>query len=72
MRTIIEVPEATIRSLDRLGKQQKKSRAAIIRKAIDMYLEKEALPIPDSAFGLWKANAQDGLKYQEQLRSEWG
>ena len=69
MRTIIEVPDEVIRHLDKLGKHQKKSRAAIIREAIHLYLEKKELPKTDAAFGVWKG--KDGVKYQEQLRSKW-
>lgn len=71
MRTIIEIPEEVIRNLDKLGKQQSKSRAAIIREAIQLYLETRELRNSDAAFGVWRNKGKEGLKYQEQLRSEW-
>lgn len=71
MRTIIEVPEEVIRNLDKVGNQQRKSRAAIIREAIQLYLEGKELKNSDAAFGVWKSKGREGLKYQEQLRSEW-
>ena len=71
MRTIIEVPEEVIRNLDKVGNQQSKSRAAIIREAIHLYLENKELRNSDAAFGVWKSKGKEGLKYQEQLRSEW-
>ena len=71
MRTIIEVPEAIVRNLDKVGKQQKKSRAAIIREAIQLYLDKRELSGAEAAFGIWKDKGKDGVKYQGQLRSEW-
>ena len=71
MRTIIEVPEEILNSLDQIVKQQRKSRAAIIREAIHLYLDQKELPNSDAAFGVWKKKKKDGLDYQEQLRSEW-
>lgn len=71
MRTIIEVPEEVIRNLDRVGNQQRKSRAAIIREAIQLYLKTKELRDSDAAFGIWRRKGKEGLKYQEQLRSEW-
>lgn len=71
MRTIIEVPEEVVRNLDRVGSQQSKSRAAIIREAIHLYLENKELRNADAAFGIWRSKRKEGLNYQEQLRSEW-
>lgn len=71
MRTIIEVPEEVVRNLDKVGNQQSKSRAAIIREAIQLYLETKDLRDSDAAFGIWKSKRKEGIKYQEQLRSEW-
>jgi metal-responsive CopG/Arc/MetJ family transcriptional regulator len=71
MRTIIEVPNEVIESLDRVGRLQKCSRAALIREAIAEYLQQKSLPESDAAFGLWKKRGRDGLAYQESLRSEW-
>lgn len=72
MRTIIEIPQEVIRTLDRIGEQERKSRAAIIRKAIHLYLDGRALTESEAGFGVWKEKGIDGLRYQEQLRSEWG
>lgn len=71
MRTIIEVPDDVVRNLDKVGNQQRKSRAAVIREAIQLYLETKELRNSDAAFGIWKSKRKEGLKYQEQLRSEW-
>jgi len=71
MRTIIEVPKDVIRNLDQIGKQQHKSRAAIIREAISLYLEKTEVKGAEGAFGIWKDTGCDGIAYQEQVRSEW-
>lgn len=73
MRTIIEVPEALLQRLDQLGMREKKSRAAIIREAIKIYLERKDAGQAEAAFGIWqrKGKGKEGLAYQENLRSEW-
>lgn len=71
MRTIIDVPDNVIESLDRVRAAEKRSRAAVIREAIDVYLRAKATPETASAFGLWKAKSRDGLRYQRELRSDW-
>lgn len=72
MRTIIEVPEEMVRNLDKIGNQQRKSRAAVIREAIQLYLGTKDLRNAEAAFGLWRRKPREGVAYQEQLRSEWG
>ena len=71
MRTIIEVPDEIIRNLDQISAQQKKSRAATIREAIQLYLDERKTASSEEAFGLWKETAEDGLQFQERIRSEW-
>ena len=71
MRTIIEVPDDDIKHLDCIVKQQNKSRAAIIREAIRIYLESKTVDSDKSAFGIWKEKKVDGIHYQEQVRSDW-
>jgi metal-responsive CopG/Arc/MetJ family transcriptional regulator len=57
MRTIIDVPNEVIESLDRVRATEKRSRAAVIREAIDAYLEKKTAPEAEAAFGLWSQTA---------------
>ena len=71
MRTIIEVPDDDIKSLDRIVRQQQKSRAAVIREAIRIYLDSKAVDSDQSAFGIWRKNKMEGVEYQENIRSEW-
>ena len=71
MRTIIEVPDDDIKRLDRIVEQQKKSRAAIIREAIRIYLESKVVGSDKAAFGIWKEKKVDSIDYQEDIRSEW-
>lgn len=71
MRTIIEVPDDVVASLDRMSSREKRSRAAIIREAIAEYLQRTSLPPAEAAFGLWKREPTDGVRYQNDLRADW-
>lgn len=71
MRTLVDVGESQVRELDELSKQQKRSRAALIREAIDDYLAKRRSQREDEAFGLWGKRKVDGVAYQEKVRREW-
>jgi predicted transcriptional regulator len=55
-----------------MSRQEKRSRAALIRQAIDQFLasRQSSTGEPD-AFGLWKTHEKDGLEYQDDLRREW-
>ena len=71
MRTIIDIPDDAIHSLDELGTQEKRSRASLIREAVDGFLEKKSQPSLEAAFGLWKDAPKEGVRYQQELRDEW-
>ncbi len=70
MRTLVDLVDAQVQALDDLSKIEKRSRAALIRQAIDDYLAKRRARDRD-AFGLWGDRAADGVAYQEKARSEW-
>ncbi len=72
MRTIIDIPNSLVESLDRISTANKHSRAALIREAITDYLRTKSLSQADDAFGLWKHRKKEGLHYQNDLRKEWG
>lgn len=69
MRTIVDIPEATLRRLDALAKEQKVSRAELVRKAVEAFAGKEHSL--DRYFGLWKDWPVDGVEYQRAIRTEW-
>ena len=71
MRTLVDVGNTQIRELDELSKEEKRSRAALIRDAIDDYLAKRRKKREGDAFGLWGKRKVDGLAYQEKVRGEW-
>ncbi len=73
MRTLVDIPEKHLTDLRRIGEAKKRSRAALIREAIDAYVvanKPNTKPI-DEAFGLWKDKKIDSLEYQRKLRDEW-
>ncbi len=71
MRTVIDVPDELIDSLDQVGALEQRSRAALIRDAITEYLKVKSIPAAEEAFGLWKDQKTDGVRYQRSLRDEW-
>lgn len=71
MRTVIDVPEELIESLDQVGGSEQRSRAALIREAIMEFLKQKSATSAEVAFGIWKQRGVDGLSYQEEMRSEW-
>ena len=71
MRTIIDLQDQQIRELAILCQQTRLSRAELIRRAVDEYLQHHTPDRDETAFGLWKNRGEDGLKYQQRLREEW-
>ena len=71
MRTLVDVGDSQLHELDRLSKEEKRSRAALIREAIDDFLAKRLSKYEGDAFGLWSTRKVDGLAYQNRLRREW-
>lgn len=71
MRTVIDVPDEIIQSLDHVSDAERRPRAALIREAISDYLRKKSVPPAEEAFGLWKQRKTDGVRYQNDLRDEW-
>ena len=71
MCTLVDLGDSQVEALDRLAKRQDRSRASLLREAVDDYLGRHRLDDEDEAFGLWSKNAGDGLAFQEQARREW-
>lgn len=71
MRTLVDLGDTQIQSLDELSKKEKRSRAALIRQAIDDFLARRRGDQEGDAFGLWGKRKVDGLAYQEKARREW-
>ena len=71
MRILVDLVNSQIEALDRLAKRQDRSRASLLREAVEDYLGRHRPGDDDEAFGLWSKNAKDGLAFQEQARGEW-
>ena len=71
MRTLVDLGDTQLHALDELSKKEKRSRAALIRQAIDEYLGQRRDRQESDAFGLWGKRKVDGLAYQKKVRSEW-
>lgn len=79
MRTIVDLPEDDVKTLDMMGKRDDLSRAELVRRAVSQYLEAEkekSAGVLDQYFGLFKDDPDvfdglDGLAWQEKMRSEW-
>jgi len=71
MRALIDMNDAQVEALDTLAKRMRKSRAALIRAAIDDYLDRHRRAQVEDGFGLWGKRKIDGLAYQEKARGEW-
>lgn len=73
-RVLIDLSDAQLQALATLVQTEQRSRAAIVRDAIDAYLDRHihhAVGGSSGVFGLWKDRAVDGLEYQEAIRAEW-
>jgi len=71
MRTLVDIPEADLKKLNRLSKARKTSRAQLVRHAISDYLKAQKKDTLDEVFGMWKDRGIDGLEYQLKMRAEW-
>jgi hypothetical protein len=71
MRISVDLDDARIQALNELSKREKRSRAALIRQAIDDYLGGRRGSRQGDAFGLWGKGKMDGLAYQQKVRGGW-
>jgi predicted transcriptional regulator len=71
MRTLVDLGDTQVQALDELAMKDKRSRAALIRQAIDDFLAKRHSRQQSDAFGLWGKRKMDGVTYQEKARGEW-
>ncbi len=81
MRALVDIPDHQLEDLNAICTARKLSRAEAVRQALAAFIE-ENRPSREAAFGLWKGQSvylpgeteplpEDGLAYQEKLRSEW-
>jgi predicted transcriptional regulator len=75
-RILADLPDEDIERLDRLAREQGKSRAAVLREAVAAYNAQPALDGTnwiDQGFGLWARHglAVDPQEYERKRRAEW-
>lgn len=70
MRTLVDIPDKQIEELAAICDAKHLSRAEAVRRAIAAFIERNRAA-PSQAFGLWSDHQEDGLDYQERMRSEW-
>jgi len=75
MRTLIDLPDDQIAILAEMAREQKKSRAALVREGVEAliadYRKRRDDAALDAVFGIWKDKVEDGVEYQQRLRAEW-
>jgi metal-responsive CopG/Arc/MetJ family transcriptional regulator len=71
MRTLVEIEERHIRELDRIARNQKQSRSALIREAVSEFLQRRTGEARRDAFGLWQGQNIDAIEHQDKMRQEW-
>ena len=75
-RILADLPDDEIERLDRIAREQGKSRAAVLREAVSAYRAEPAegdLSWLDAGFGLWKRHGieYDPHEYERKRRAEW-
>ena len=70
-RILVDVSDDTLSKLNNLKKQHRLSRSALIRKAVDSWLQDQPRTKIEDVFGILKNNPVDGLNIQHKLRNEW-
>jgi predicted transcriptional regulator len=73
MRTLVDIPDEHVAELTQLAERENVSRAALVRQAISDLLAAKRRKRGDgiaAAFGI-RPDREDGLAFQERLRSEW-
>ncbi|HWE05936.1 MAG TPA: hypothetical protein VG274_04460, partial [Rhizomicrobium sp.] len=70
MRIWIDIPDRIANPLTEIGARQMRSRASVVREALNEYLSRHGGSDPHAAFGLWGKRGRDGLVRQRQLRAE--
>jgi hypothetical protein len=72
-RILADLPDEDIKWLDQRAAGQGKSRAAVLREAVEAYRAESRKEGFEKYFGLWERHGStvDGLDYERQLRDEW-
>ena len=72
-RILADLPDDDIRWMDRIAKDQGKSRAAVLREAVSAYRADGPQDWIDRGFGAWKDRDDigDSVEWQRRERASW-
>lgn len=72
-RFLVDIPDDDLARIDRIAKEEGKSRAAVLREAVAEYIAQGSKDWLEAGFGLWAKYgfSEDGMDYQNRLREEW-
>lgn len=72
-RILADLPEEDVKWLDALAVEQGKSRAALLREAVDAYRARESQDGIAKYFGLWARHGSqvDGLDHERKVSNAW-
>ena len=72
-RILADLPDEDIKWLDQLAAEQGKSRAAVLREAVEAYRAETPKDWLEAGFGLWARHgiAIDPHEYDRKRRAEW-
>ena len=69
MKMTISLPNEQAERLKALCRNEGISRAEVVRRAVDRYLERQRQR--DDVFGMWRERATESSAYERPLREEW-
>lgn len=72
-RILVDLPDEDIRWLDECAAQQGKSRASVLREAVQTFRAEASKDWLERGFGLWARHgiAVDPADYERRRRAEW-
>jgi predicted transcriptional regulator len=70
MRTMIDIPDALVKTLETAARIKKVSRAEIIRQSLEHDIKRIRQELFELACGAWKDHPVDGLAHQRKMRDE--
>jgi predicted transcriptional regulator len=70
-RILLDLSDEQIEALTLIVEAEHRTRAAVIRDAIEAYIAARKRNVGADVFGLWRGRKKDGLAYQQELREEW-
>ncbi|HEX8232676.1 MAG TPA: CopG family transcriptional regulator [Caulobacteraceae bacterium] len=71
MRTLVDIPADQMAALTELSRQEKVSRAAIIREAVTKLIQDRRRDVLEETFGAFKGMCEDSVEFQRRLRDDW-